>query len=64
MTCKLNKPYTAKEIAKKYKLSLLKSRLILDEGQKVELEHTSDKATAQTIASQHIYKESKDYYKA
>lgn len=62
--CDLNKPYSAKQIAEKYNLTIKQAESLLQDGTQVEFEHTKDKATARAIASHHIYKESKDYYPA
>lgn len=60
----LDKPFTAEEIAKKYKIEVEEAERLLDEGEKVELEHTKDTSIARTIASHHIYKEGLGYYPA
>lgn len=62
--CRLKKPYTAQRIAEKYFISLPEAKKLLAKGTIIELEHTSNYATAQTIASHHIFNESKDYYEA
>jgi len=56
------KPFTEEQIAKKYEITEEEAKIFLDEGKKVEKEHTKNKEVARTIASHHIYKESKDYY--
>jgi hypothetical protein len=46
---------------KKYNVSKSDIKKALDKGTKVEMEHTTDKATARRIASHHI-DEMLDYY--
>lgn len=58
----LDKGYTEAEIAKKYDITEEEAKKLLDDGEEVEKEHTKKPEVARTIASQHIYKESKDYY--
>jgi hypothetical protein len=54
--------YTAVQIAEKWMVSVDYAYEQLLKGTKIELEHTNDKKTAQKIASQHLYKESIEYY--
>lgn len=58
----INKPPVSSEsIAKKYDISVDEVEKALDKGQKVEMEHTTDKKVARTIASHHL-DEMIDYY--
>lgn len=58
----INKPPVSSEsLAKKYNTSVDEVEKALDKGQKVEMEHTSDKKVARTIASHHL-DEMLDYY--
>ena len=59
---KLKPAFSAEELAKKYDISIEEIEHRLDEGQKVELEHTKDKKTARHIASHHIH-EFLNYYR-
>ncbi len=58
----LSRGYTAAEIAQKWGRDEGFAAEQLADGQKIEMEHTDDPDTANTIASQHLYKESIDYY--
>jgi hypothetical protein len=56
------KPKVSEEdIAKKHGVSVSEVKAKLKAGTEVEKEHTKDHATAETIASQHVY-EVLDYY--
>lgn len=50
------------EIMKKHNVSREEVQSNLDAGTKIEMEHVTDKDTATTIASQHLF-EKIDYYK-
>lgn len=54
-------PYFATDIAEKYDISERTARRLIIEGSEHEFEHTKDPATAETIASQHIW-EDENYY--
>jgi len=58
----LSESYTSNDIATKWAVSEEFAFEQLMNGSKVELEHTKDEVTATTIASQHLYKESPNYY--
>ena len=53
---------TVEEIANKYDITSEEVNSALDEGQAIEMEHTTNSSTARQIASHHIY-EKLDYYK-
>jgi len=56
------KPMISAEIlSKKYNRSIDEINKLLDIGQKVEMEHTTDRTTARTIVSHHL-NELIDYY--
>jgi dephospho-CoA kinase len=58
----LKKPHTVENIAKKHDVTVDVINKALEHGIKVEMEHTKDKQTAQTIALAHLW-EKPDYYK-
>ena len=60
-SCNLKEPYTAKQIATKYDITVEEAERLLREGAIVEREHSNDDSIATTIASQHLW-ENKDYY--
>lgn len=57
----LKAPHSAEEIAKHHGIPVKDVNAQLKIGIKIEMEHTDDRTTAETIASQHVY-EFKDYY--
>jgi hypothetical protein len=57
----LKKEISVESIAKKHGVSVEKVMGKLKEGTKIEMEHTKDKKTAETIASHHL-NELLDYY--
>jgi uncharacterized protein YktB (UPF0637 family) len=57
----LNKEISVESIAKKHGVSVEKVMEKLKGGMKIEMEHTKDKKTAETIASHHL-NELLDYY--
>lgn len=59
--CVNKPPVSSESLAKKYNTSVDEVEKALDKGQKVEMEHTSDKKVARTIASHHL-DEMLDYY--
>lgn len=58
---KLKKPHTIENIAKKHGVDITVITKALEAGKKVEMEHTKDNATAETIALAHLW-EKPDYY--
>jgi dephospho-CoA kinase len=58
----LKKPHTVENIAKKHDVTVDEISKALERGIKVEMEHTKDKETAETIALAHLW-EKPDYYK-
>lgn len=60
-SCKLNQRVPLQDICRKFGVKLSEAEEKLQIGAKVELEHTDDLDTAETIASQHLL-EDFDYY--
>ena len=58
----LKKPHSAEEIAAKHNVPLPQILKALEQGKKVEKEHTKDEDTAEIIALAHLW-EKPDYYK-
>lgn len=61
-SCKLKERVPLQTIKDKHGVSLEEVKNQLEIGTQVEMEHTEDRETAETIASQHLL-EDIDYYK-
>lgn len=53
---------TPKDIAEKWGVTVEEVNNAIEDGSKIEMEHTKDKSVAKEIASDHIYEKGLEYY--